>query len=78
MEAEYFNIIDKRISFYYDNLEVLPPEKKSKFTFRHLKNFKGIQEFHREFVYAPTNKVANGVVVVKVMCYINTWQHLDL
>ena len=44
-----FKIIDGRISFYCNNLDILPP--KSKFTFRHLK--KGIQEFHRRFVLAP-------------------------
>ena len=35
-----FEIIDGRISFYCNNLDLLPP--KPKFTFRHLK--KGIQE----------------------------------
>ena len=44
-----FKIIDGRISFYCNNLDLLPP--KPKFTFRHLK--KGIQEFHRKFVLAP-------------------------
>ena len=38
----------------------LPP--KPKFTLRHLK--KGIQEFHRKFVFAPADKAANNVVVV--------------
>ena len=55
-----FKIIDGRISFYCNNLDLLPP--KPKFTFRHLK--KGIQEFHRRFVLAPTDKAANNVVVV--------------
>ena len=53
-------IIDGRISFYCNNLDLLPP--KPKFTFRHLK--KGIQEFHRKFVLAPADKAANNVVVV--------------
>ena len=44
-----FKIIDGRISFYCNNLDLLPP--KPKFTFRHLK--KGIQEFHRRFVWLP-------------------------
>ena len=52
--------IDGRISFYCNNLDLLPP--KPKFTFRHLK--KGIQEFHRKFVLAPADKAANNVVVV--------------
>ena len=55
-----FKIIDGRISFYCNNLDLLPP--KPKFTFRHLK--KGIQEFHRKFVLAPADKAANNVVVV--------------
>ena len=53
-------IIDGIISFYCNNLELLPP--KPKFTFRHLK--KGIQEFHTMFVLAPADKAANNVVVV--------------
>ena len=55
-----FKIIDGRISFYCNNLDLLPP--KPKFTFRHLK--KGIQEFHRKFFLAPADKAANNVVVV--------------
>ena len=55
-----FKIIDGRISFYCNNLDLLPP--KPKFTFRHLK--KGIQEFHRKFALAPADKAANNVVVV--------------
>ena len=55
-----FKNIDGRISFYCNNLDLLPP--KPKFTFRHLK--KGIQEFHRKFVLAPADKAAYNVVVV--------------
>ena len=55
-----FKIIDCRISFYCNNLDLLPP--KPKFTLRHLE--KGIQEFHRKFVLAPADKAANNVVVV--------------
>ena len=55
-----FKIIDGRISFYCNNLDLLPP--KLKFTFRHLK--KGIQEFHKKFVLAPADKAANNVVVI--------------
>ena len=55
-----FKIIDGRISFYCNNLDILPP--KPKFTFRHLK--KGIQAYHRRFVLVPTDKAANNVVVV--------------
>ena len=56
----FFYIIDGRISFYCNNLYLLPP--KPKFTLRHLK--KGIQEFHRRFGLAPADKAANNVVVV--------------
>ena len=55
-----FKIIDGRISFYCNILDLLPP--KSKFTFRNLK--KGIQEFHGRFALAPADKAANNVVVV--------------
>ena len=48
-----FKIIDGRISFYCNNLDLLLP--KHKFTFRHLK--KGIQEFHRRFVLVPADKL---------------------
>ena len=54
-----FKIIDGRISFYCNNLDLLPP--KPKFTFRHKK---GIQEFHRRFVLAPADKAADNDVVV--------------
>ena len=53
-------IIDGRTSFYSNHVDLLPP--KSNFTFRNLK--KGIQEFHKRFVLAPTDKAANNVVVV--------------
>ena len=63
-----FLTIDGRISFYCNNLDLLP--HKPKFSFRHLK--KGIQEFHRRFILAPTDKAANNVVVVWKRYYINT------
>ena len=62
-----FQIIDKRISFYLNNLDLLPP--KLKFSFRHLKQ--GIQEFHRKCVLVPADKAANNVVVVWRLHYIN-------
>ena len=63
-----FKIIDGRVSFYCNNLDLLPP--KQKFTFRHVK--KGIQEFHRRFVLVSEDKAANNVVVVWKRYYINT------
>ena len=53
-------IIEKRISFYSKNLNLLPP--KPKFSFRHLKQ--GIQQFHEKFVFAPADKASNNAVVV--------------
>ena len=52
--------LNGRISFYCNNLDLLPP--KPKFSIRHLK--KGIQEFQRRFVLAPADKAANNVAVV--------------
>ena len=63
-----FQIIDKRISFYLNNLDLLPP--RPKFSFRHLKQ--GIQEFYRKYVLVPADKAANNVVVVWRLHYIST------
>ena len=59
-ELNILKIIDSRISFYCNNLDLIP--HLPIFTFRHLK--KGIQEFHRRFVKAPAEKAANNVAVV--------------
>ena len=56
-------IIDVRISFYCNNLDLLPP--KPKFTFRNLKT--GIQEFHRRFILAPADKTATCTVHVTML-----------
>ena len=63
-----FNIVDKRIKFYSQNTNLLPPKPKS--FFRHLTQ--GIQEFHRKCVLVPADKAANNVVVVCRLHYINT------
>ena len=63
-----FNIIEKRISFYSKNLNLLPP--KPKLSFRHLKQ--GIQQFHETFVLAPADKTSNNAIVVRRLYYINT------
>ena len=69
-----FTIVDKRIKFYSQNTNRLPPKPKS--SFRHLKQ--GIQEFHRKYVLVPTDKAANNVVVVCRLHYVNTLkQELD-
>ena len=54
-----FKNIDGRISFYCNNLDLLPP--KHKFTFRNLK--KGIQEFHWRFVLAPADKAEKDTIL---------------
>ena len=63
-----FNIVDKRIKFYSQNTNLLPPKPKS--SFRHLKQ--GIQEFHRKYVLVPADRAANNIVVVCRLHYINT------
>ena len=57
-KLKIFKIIEKRVLFYSNDLDVLPP----KLSFRYLKQ--GIQEFHRKYVLAPADKAANNVVVV--------------
>ena len=55
-----FKIIDRRISFYSLNTNVLP--RKPKINYRYLKS--GIEEFHRKYVLVPADKAANDGVVV--------------
>ena len=55
-----FKIIDRRISSFSKNTNMLP--RKPKISFRYLKL--GIQEFHRKYVLVPADKAANNVVVV--------------
>ena len=57
-----FNIVDKRIKFYSQNTNLLPPQPKS--SFRHLKQ--GIQEFHRKYVLVLADKAANNIVVCRL------------
>ena len=58
-----FNIIEKRISIYSNNLGLLP--LKPKISFRHLKQ--GIQQFHKQFVLAPADKAGNNAIVVSCL-----------
>ena len=53
-------LVNKRISFYSQNTNLLPPKPKT--SLRHLKL--DIQEFHKKYVLAPADKAANNVVVV--------------
>ena len=60
-----FNIVDKRIKFYSQNTNLLPPKPKS--SFRHLKQ--GIQEFHRKYVLVPADKAVNNVTLLLFVGY---------
>ena len=55
-----FNITEKRILFYSNNLDLLLP--KPKISFCHLKQ--GIQQFHWQFVLDPADKAGNNAIVV--------------
>ena len=66
-KLKIFKIIDERVLFHSNNLDLLPP--KSKLSFRYLKQ--GSQEFHRKYVLAPADKAANNVVVVWRLHYIS-------
>ena len=50
-KLKIFNIIDERVLFYSNNLDLLPP--KPKLSFRYFKQ--GIQAFHRKYVFAPAD-----------------------
>ena len=52
--------IDRHISFYSQNIYMVP--HKPKLSYRYLKS--GNEEFHRKFVSVPADKAANNVVVV--------------
>ena len=69
-----FTSVDKRIKFYSQNANLLPPKHKS--SFRYLKQ--GIQEYYRKYVLVPADKAANNVVVVCRLHYSNILkQELD-
>ena len=70
-ERSIFSIVDKRLKFYSQNTNLLPPKPKS--SFRHLKQ--GIQEFHGKYVLVSADKAANNIVVVCRLHYINTLKH---
>ena len=54
-----FNIIDRRISFYSQNTNMLP--RKHKISYRYLKL--GIQEFHRKYVLVPADKAETTLLL---------------
>ena len=54
------NVIDRCISFYSQNTNMLP--RKPKIMYRYLKS--GIEEFHRKYVSVTADKAANNLVVV--------------
>ena len=53
-------IVNKRMSFYCQSTNLLPPKPKT--SLRQLKL--GIQVFHRKYVLAPADKAGNNAVVV--------------
>ena len=55
-----FKILEKHISFYSKNLNLLQP--KPKLSFRHLKQ--GIKQFHEKFVLVPADKASDNAIVV--------------
>ena len=59
-KKQIFNIIDKRISFYTSNPDLLPP--KPKFLYRDLKS--SIQNFHSKYVLVPADKASNNVIII--------------
>ena len=63
--------MDKRIKFYSQNTNLLPPKPKS--YFRHLKQ--AIQGFHKKYVLGTADKAANYVVVVCRLHYINALKY---
>ena len=52
-KVKIFKIIDERVLFYSNNLDLLPP--KPKLSFRYLKQ--GIQEFHRSMFWLQLIKL---------------------
>ena len=54
-----FKIIDRRISFYSQNTNMLP--RKSKISYGYLKS--GIEEFHRKFVLVPADKASTTLLL---------------
>ena len=56
----FSSLTKKRIYFYSNNLNLLPP--KPKLSFRHLKQ--SIQQFREKFVLALAEKAGNNAIVV--------------
>ena len=54
-----FKIIERRISFYSQNINMLP--RKPKISYRYLKS--GSEEIQRKYVLVPADKASNNVVV---------------
>ena len=58
-KLKIFKIIDRRISFYSQNTNMLP--RKPKISYRYLKP--GIEEFHWKYVLVPANKAAKTLLL---------------
>ena len=63
-------LVNKLISFYSQNTNLLTPKLKT--SLRHLKLRN--QEFLKKYVLAPADKATNNVVVVWRLHYVNTLQ----
>ena len=55
-----FKIIDRCISFYSQNTNMVPSKPKISYHYLNL----GIEEFHGKYVLVPADKAANKFVVV--------------
>ena len=58
-ELNIIKIIERRISFYSQNTNMLP--RKPKISYRYLKS--GIEEFHRKYVLVPANKLQTTLLL---------------
>ena len=58
-KSNIFKIIDRRISFYSQNTNMLP--RKPKISYRYLKS--SIKEFHRKYVLVPADKLSTTLLL---------------
>ena len=59
-KKQIIDIMDKRISFYTSNPDLLP--RKPKVSYRDLKS--SIQKFHSKYVLVPADKASNNVIII--------------
>ena len=68
LKLNIFKIIDRRSSYYFQNIYVLPRIPKIRYRYLRL----GIQEFYKKYVLVPADKATNNVVAVRRLHTINT------